>query len=96
MPAMLALAAPMQSCEYRPAHDNTDQQKMIDTGNCRKYINKNIGRIKRAFKWGVSKELVPIHVFQALATVAGLRKGKTEARETAPILPIDDETIKYF
>ena len=25
--------------------------------------------------------------------VEGLRKGKTEARETAPIRPVDDETV---
>jgi integrase len=31
---------------------------------------------------------------QSLATVAGLRRGKTEARETSPIRPVDDETVK--
>ena len=80
--------------DFGPLSLETVQQRMVQAGHSRKYINKNIGRIKRCFKWGVAKELVPVQVYQAIATVSGLRRGKTEARETGPILPVDEATIE--
>lgn len=38
-----------------------------------------MGHVVRLFKWGVENELVPAAVYQALATVSGFRKGRTEA-----------------
>jgi len=70
------------------------QQKFIDRGNCRRYVNQNIGRIKRCFRWGVAQELVPVEVHQRLLTATGLRKGKTAARESRPVLPVSDEVIE--
>ena len=57
---------------------------------CRSRTNKQVGRVRRCFKWGASQELVPASVWAALGTVAGLRKGRSTARETAPILPVPD------
>lgn len=75
------------------------REQMIKIGNSRKYINQNIGRIKRMFRWGVSKELVPVDVYQSLMALPGLKQGKSKARETSPILPIDgaivDATVKH-
>ena len=65
----------------------------VEAGHSRKYCNQNTGRIKRMFKWGVSRELVDVSVHQALSTVTGLRKGKTKARESEPVLPIDDAVV---
>ena len=70
------------------------RNKLVERGNCRKYVNQNVGRIKRCFKWGVAQELVPVEVYQRLATVNGLRKGKTAAPERKPILPVDDEVVE--
>ncbi len=41
-------------------------------GDSPRYINARVGRIKRAFKWAVSEELVPPAVFQGISTVASL------------------------
>ena len=68
---------------------NTGSKK----GHSRTYVNDQTGVIRRMFKYGVSQELLPASVYQALMTVANLRKGRTEARETSPIEPIDDETV---
>ena len=70
------------------------QEKFIARGNCRRYVNQNIGRIKRCIKWGVSQELVPVDVYQRIATVNGLRKGKTKAPDRKPILPVDQNIVK--
>ena len=49
---------------------------MIESGWSRGVINQRVGRIKRAFKWAASKEMVPATVIVALQTVAGLSKGQ--------------------
>ncbi len=82
------------AAEFGPVSLEAVRQAMIDGGNSRRYINQNIGRIKRMFRWGVSKELIPIEAYQRLQTVTGLKKGKCNAVETKPILPIDDATVE--
>lgn len=67
---------------------------MMEAGHSRVYINKNVDRIRLTFKWGVSQELVPVSVHQALTTLPGLRRGRTAARETAPVLPVSDDVIE--
>ena len=69
------------------------QQKMVATGAARRYINQHTDHIKRMFKWGVSIELLPPTVYQAIATVPGLKAGRTRARESKPVLPVSDEVV---
>ena len=69
------------------------REKMVELGWSRKYINKQIGRIVRMVKWGVSEELVNPTVHQALTTVTGLRKGRTTAPDHKPIMPVKDSDI---
>jgi site-specific recombinase XerD len=67
------------------------RQKLIEAGYCRKRINQHVGRIRRAFKWGVARELVPETVWRALCAVEGLRVG--EGIERPPIRAVSDERI---
>jgi site-specific recombinase XerD len=69
------------------------QQAMIKAGWCRRNINKQIGRVVRMFGWGVSQELVAADVAHALREVKGLHKGRTEARETSPVMPVEDSVV---
>ncbi|HYE20314.1 MAG TPA: site-specific integrase [Tepidisphaeraceae bacterium] len=62
-------------------------------GWSRTYSNRQMSRIKQVFKWGVENELVPAAVHQALMAVSGLRKGKTEARETKAVRPAPQEDV---
>jgi integrase len=64
------------------------KEKVIGTGLCRGVINQRIGRIKRVFKWGVSEQLIPETTYRALLTVEGLHRGRSDARETKPVLPV--------
>jgi integrase len=59
----------------------------------RGYINSCVGCIKRMFKWGVENELVPPGVYHGLQAVAGLKKGRSDARESTPIRPVKDEHV---
>ena len=79
--------------EFGPLALKAVRQKMIDDGLSRNYINDHVARIKRMFKWGVSEQLVPPAVYQGLASVPGLLRGRSPARETKPILPVDDEIV---
>ena len=45
------------------------------------------------FRWLGSEQLIPVSVVQTLALVDGLRAGRTIARETEPIGPVDDRTV---
>ena len=87
------LYGPSLAREFGPLALESVRDKMIHQGNSRRYINQNIGRIQRMFKWGVSKQLIPADRYQALLSLAGLRKGKSNAVETSPIKPVDMETI---
>ncbi len=70
------------------------RQHMVDVQKlCRREVNKRIGRIKRVFKWAASEELLSGSVFEALRTVDGLKIGRTAARESDPVKPVDDTTV---
>ncbi len=59
----------------------------------RLHINQTMQRIIRMFSWGVEQQLVEPRVLHGLREVKGLRKGRSEARETKPIRPVPDEHV---
>ena len=65
-----------------------NQVQVSDAGLCRTQINKRVRSIIRVFRWAASEQLVPVAVADGLATVEGLRKGFTEARESEPVEPV--------
>ena len=65
------------------------QRMMVAEGWSRTYCNMNLSRLKRVFKWAVSREMVPPAVLTGLQTVEGLRKGETDAREPEARRPVD-------
>jgi integrase len=62
-------------------------------GLSRGVINKHVDRIRRVFAWAVENALLPVTVHQALTTVQGLRKGRSEARESRPVKPVADALV---
>lgn len=79
--------------EFGPLALQAVRQSMVTSGWCRSYVNGQVGRLKRAFKWGVEQELVPPHVFHGLQCVTGLRIGRTEAPEPEPVRPVPEAWI---
>lgn len=79
--------------DFGPCALKTVRDKMVEAGHSRGVINKNVDRIRRMFRWAASEEMIPAAVSQGLATVAGLRKGRTTARETTPVLPVPDAIV---
>ncbi len=79
--------------DFGPLRLKALQADMIDRGLSRSYVNANVHRIRRVFRWGVAEQLVPATVYQAPTAVAGLRKGRTTAREPEPVRPVGDEVV---
>lgn len=54
-------------------------------------VNNHVKRVRRFFRWCQSRELLPAGFVQELETVEPLKKGRTPARETAPVQPVPRE-----
>ena len=80
--------------EFGPLALKAVRQLMIDRGWSRNYINACVGCIKRLWKWAASEELVPSEIYQRINTVDGLRKGRSKAKETKPVRPVDWGHVK--
>jgi len=67
---------------------------------CRATVNKRVAVIKRMFRWAVGEGMVRPSVWHGLQAIAGLRKGRSGARETEPVGPVPEAwvrlTMKYM
>ncbi len=79
--------------DFGPIALKAVRQKFVESGQTRGYVNENIDRIRRMFRWGVSEELVEESTLRRLVSVEGLRKGKTTAPDNAPVPPVDDAIV---
>ncbi|MDD5457878.1 MAG: site-specific integrase [Phycisphaerae bacterium] len=79
--------------EFGPLKLMDVREKMIKLGWCRKQINKQICKIKRMFKWAVSTQLISSFLYQALATIEGLKRGRSAAKEGKKVKPIDEKHV---
>jgi len=80
--------------EFGPLALQAVRQKIVDSGVCRDYVNKQVTCIKQMFKWAASQELVTADIFHALQTVSGLKKGRTEAPDHDPVEPVPEPDIE--
>jgi integrase len=81
---------PTPAADFSPLKLKALRRRWIDDGICRPQVNARAGRVRRLFRWASAEELVPLAVHQALALVAGLQKGRTEAAEPDPVTPVPD------
>jgi integrase len=82
------------AAEFGPLALKSVRERMIETGWCRNLVNKHVGRIKRLIRWAVSEELLPASAYHGLQAVAGLRRGRTTARETEPVRPVPEPFVE--
>lgn len=90
---LLATDAATRAVEFGPLRLKALQSRLATSTTSRSYVNAVCSKVKRMFKWAASEELVPVTVFQALQTVAGLRVGKSLAKEPAKRLPVSWEHV---
>lgn len=74
--------------EFSPRRLKACRQAMIDANLSRKTCNKYTDLIRQMFRWGVEEEYIYPTLLQGLEAVAGLRKGRTDAREPEDVKPV--------
>ena len=62
-----------------PAELREIRRVMVAKGWSRNYVNEQVGRVKRMYKWLAAEPLIPITTYQALLVVGGLRRGEDGA-----------------
>lgn len=80
----------LPAAEFGPKALKAVRHQWVKQDYARTTINARVNRLRRMVKWAASEELVPVDVYAALDTVTGLEKGRTEARESDPVLPVPD------
>jgi integrase len=95
---LIEVCGVMLARDFGPLSLQKVRDRMLTMGKrklwSRRFINKQCGRIRRMFKWAVAQELVKPSVYAGLMALSPLVKGKTTARETEPVKPVDPALIK--
>lgn len=79
--------------DFGPAALKTVRADLIRRDLARTSVNKQIGRILRMFRWGVSENLVRPETLTALQSVPGLKAGRCNARETDRIKLVAEKEV---
>lgn len=91
-----ALQASMATGSWMRAEDleRGTRVQSKEKGYCRKTVNQRIRRVVRLFAFGVSEELIPVEVYQALLTVPSLPAGTKLAKDYPEIGPAPEQDVK--
>lgn len=82
-----------RAADFGPLLLEAARAEMVKDDLARTTINSQCGRIRRMFRWAVSKEFVRPQVLTALETMAPLKAGRCDARETSPVEPVADTDV---
>lgn len=67
------------------------REKLRESGQSRVYVNQNVARIVRIWKWASGEEMISAAVWHALTAVTGLAPG--EAPNGRRVLPVPDHVV---
>ena len=85
--------------EFGPRALKAVRDKMLEATGAhgkplsRRYINRQLDRIRRAFRWGVEEEMIEPNIYEALRAVAGLKLGRTTAPEPPKVTAVPDSVV---
>jgi len=82
------------AAEFGPLKLKTLRERWINERRVRPQINKAVQPVIRCFKWGVENELVAGETLHCLKAIAGLRAGRSHAKEPTPVLPASDTDVE--
>lgn len=91
---LVALFGNSMAKDFGPRDLKLIRQSLIDQDICRPEINRRISRIRRAFRWATSEELIPPSVIHGLASIQGLARGRSGAREPDAVRPVPDDAVE--
>jgi len=84
---------PFPASAFGPKALQALRDTWIADGLSRKTVNDRVRDVQRCFKWCVAQELIPVHIYEALRTVEGLRKGRSAAKESRAVKPVPEAHI---
>jgi hypothetical protein len=79
--------------DFGPLSLKAVREAMVQRGWSRTSVNKQCNRVKQVFRFAAESELLPAAVYDTLRTVTGLRRGRSEARESEPVKPVPQPMI---
>lgn len=80
--------------DFGPLALQTMQRILAEKRLTRKTVNSLVGIYKAMFRWANNQEMLPPHVYQALQPVPGLKMGRSLARESQPVRPVDPQIVE--
>jgi integrase len=80
--------------DFGPLALQTMQRILAEKRLTRKTVDTLVGIYKAMFRWANNQEMIPPHVYQALQPVGGLKMGRTPARESQPVRPVDPQIVE--
>lgn len=84
----------LTAAEFGPLRLKACREQMIEAGLARTTINGFVSRIRQAFAWAVENEIVPGSVLQGLKAVAGLKQGRSRAKECERVQAVDRAAVE--
>ena len=88
------LYGPTPINQMKPVCLERVMQDHVARGFCRKTVNRYLSYCKRVFKWGVKQDWVSGETYYKLTTVSGLRKGRSNAKESVAVRPVDQAVFE--
>jgi integrase len=88
------LAGREPAAEFGPKALKAVREGMCKLDWSRGYVNHQVNRVRRMFRWAAEEELISGTVYHALQAVRGLRKGLPGVRESKKVRPAPAKSIK--
>ncbi len=79
--------------EFRAKRLKALREHFIAAGWGREYINAQVNRVRRMFRWATSEEMISPDVLASLQSVEHLKAGHTRAPDPESVLPVPDEVV---
>jgi integrase len=79
--------------EFGPLRLKEVRERMIEKKWSRTQINRLICTVRRMFKWAVSEQMVSPVILHGLQSVTALKRGRTKAKESKPVKPVDEQHV---
>lgn len=70
------------------------REAMVELGWSRAFVNRQVGKVRRAFKWAVTKGHCTTETYGALRLLEGLKRGWTKAPECAAVQSVEWPAVK--
>lgn len=83
-----------KAADFGPLALKACREVFLEQGGSRQKVNQNVQRIRRVFRWATENEYVPGDVYHSLQAVAGLRRGRTSAKENKKVRPAPLEHVE--